>query len=272
MRSLAPDMDPDVVTEIDARLARASVEHHVSIPWAIESGSRAWGFPSPDSDYDGRFLFVRPLADYASPWRHRDVVETPLDATYDVGGWDLIKAVRLVVAGNATVGEWLRSPLVYSGEAGFRDDLLDLVERVADRAAVARHYLHVGRQQWHSSGADDGDDVSLKQLFYALRPAAALHWLSGHDHVSPPMNLHQLLAEAPPDQEVMEAVDQLVAAKRVTREIGRGRVPAPIRRFVTAELDGAEDRFPRSREPRAAAVREDATSTFLLLVDRWGPV
>ncbi len=271
MRSLDPDMDPDVVSEIDARLARVGAQHHVSIPWAIESGSRAWGFPSPHSDDDCRFLFVRPRADYASPWRRRDVIETPLDAVYDIGGWDLIKAVRLAVAGNATVGEWLRSPLVYSGDADFRGDLLDLVERTADRAAVARHYLHVGAQQWRRSGADDGHEVSLKQLFSALRPAATLHWMTGHESSSPPMNLHQLLAEAPPERDVSEAVDQLVAAKRVTREIGKGLVPAPIRRFVTGELHGAEDRFPRFREPRAAAVREDAEATFLRLVDRWAP-
>jgi hypothetical protein len=95
-------MDPAVVAEVDRRLTSVSFEHGIRIPWAIESGSRAWGFPSPDSDYDCRFLFVRPPADYLDPWPPRDVVETPLDAVFDV---------RLAVAGNAT-GAALRGALV----------------------------------------------------------------------------------------------------------------------------------------------------------------
>ncbi len=86
MRHLDPDMDRDVVAEIDRRLARVAASEHVTIPWAIESGSRAWGFPSPDSDDDCRFLYVRSLERYASPWPVRDLVETPVDAVFDVGG------------------------------------------------------------------------------------------------------------------------------------------------------------------------------------------
>lgn len=127
MRCVPDDFDPAVVAAIDARLADVAVEQGVRIPWAIESGSRAWGFASPDSDYDCRFFFVRPLSAYTALWPPRDVIETPLDGLLDVNGWDLGKAVRLATAGNATVGEWLRSPHVYDGDAAFRDALLDLV-------------------------------------------------------------------------------------------------------------------------------------------------
>lgn len=263
-------MDPAVVAEVDRRLVGVATEHGVVVPWAIESGSRAWGFPSPDSDYDCRFLFVRPLTAYASPWRARDVIETPLDAVYDVNGWDLLKAVRLATAGNATVGEWLRSPLVYSGDEAFRDTLLALVDRVADRSALARHYLHVGRQQWARSGAEGGDEVSLKQVFYALRPAATLHWMAAHDGASPPMNLQELLAQAPPSSDLVHCVDELVEQKSRTREIGRGRVPAPIRSFVEAALRQDDPPFDASAGPRPDAVRADAEATFLELVTRWG--
>jgi len=104
MRSVPDSLDPTVVAEIDARLGSLGV----AIPWAIESGSRAWGFPSPDSDYDCRFIFVRSASDYLSLWPKRDVIETPLDEIFDVNGWDLIKAVRLLVQGNAVVAEWLQ--------------------------------------------------------------------------------------------------------------------------------------------------------------------
>jgi hypothetical protein len=101
-RAVPSSLDTTVVAEIDRRLSAASAEHGVRIPWAIESGSRAWGFPSPDSDYDCRFLFIRPREQYLSLWPARDVIETPLDNTYDVNGWDLAKTVKLVVKGNAT--------------------------------------------------------------------------------------------------------------------------------------------------------------------------
>jgi hypothetical protein len=82
------------------------------MPLAIESGSRAWGFPSPDSDYDCRFIFVRPIEDYLSPWQRRDVIETPLEGDFDVNGWELGKAIRLLAKGNAVIIEWLMSPIV----------------------------------------------------------------------------------------------------------------------------------------------------------------
>lgn len=264
-------MDPTVIAAIDGRLAGVARDHGVAVPWAIESGSRAWGFPSPDSDYDCRFVFVRPLASYAAPWRERDVIETPLDAVLDVNGWDLVKAVRLAVGGNVTVAEWLCSPLVYAGEPAFRDELLALLEAVADPAAVGRHYLHVGADQWRRSGADGGSEIQLKKVFYAVRPACALYWMSQHDRIPPPMNLLELLAEAPPPADVAEAISELVAAKAVTRELGTGAVPAPIRDFVASQFAAAETRYERVPSADPDGARATATAVFLDLVDRWAP-
>lgn len=269
MRALGEGMDADVVAEIDRRLAALAVEHGVRVPWSIESGSRAWGFPSPDSDYDCRFLFVRPQRDYLDPWPARDVIETPLDAVLDVNGWDLLKAVRLAAAGNATVTEWLRSPIVYDGHAAFRDELLDLVAEVASSAAVVRHYHHPAIGQWERSGAATGHAAKLKGLFYALRPAAALHWISVHRTVVVPMNLTQLLAEAPPDADVADAVGELTALKAATRELGSGPVPEPIRRFVGQWLTAdVESWFGAGTDPGPARAR--AADGFRSLVAAWG--
>lgn len=267
MRSLSPDMDPAVVAEVDRRLAGVATEHGVRVPWAIESGSRAWGFPSPDSDYDCRFLFVRPTDAYLDPWPARDVVETPLDAVFDVNGWDLVKAVRLAVAGNATVGEWLRSPIVYDGDTAFRDELLDLVERVAAPDALVRHYRHVGAGQWTRSGAATGADCRLKGVFYALRPAAVLHWITHHGSVHAPMDLPTLLDQAPPAADVLDAVRQLTDRKAVTRELGEGPVPPPVRRFVEQWLD-AEVPTPAGPDPVEA--RRVAADGFRALLRCWG--
>lgn len=271
LRRLAPDFNPAVVAAIDARLDAVAVDHGVELVWAIESGSRAWGFPSPDSDYDCRFVFVRSEADYLSPWRPRDVLETPLDAVLDVNGWDLIKAVQLAVVGNATITEWLRSPLVYRGEPDFRDDLLALCEQVADIDAVRRHYLHVGAAQWRRSGAADGGPARLKGVFYALRPAAALRWLREHGSPTPPMNLIDLMAESPPPPAVRDAVDRLIQDKAATRELGQGAVPEPIRDFVQAEFGLAESVRATSQSDRRSRHRELAAAAFIDLVRRWAP-
>jgi predicted nucleotidyltransferase len=154
-------------------LERVRADHGVAIPLAIESGSRAWGFPSPDSDYDCRFLFVRSERDYLSLWRKRDVIEMPVDRVLDVNGWDIGKALKLLLKGNAVIIEWLTSPITYRTDPQFRDEFLELVRAVADRALIARHYLHLGERQRRTYFRDT-KSVPQKKVFYALRPAAAL--------------------------------------------------------------------------------------------------
>ncbi|HEY8588896.1 MAG TPA: nucleotidyltransferase domain-containing protein [Naasia sp.] len=253
MRAIPDELDPDVVATIDARLAAVAAEHRVQVAWAIESGSRAWGFPSPDSDYDCRFIFVRPASDHLSLWAPRDVIETPLDKVYDVNGWDLAKALRLIVKGNATALEWLRSPIVYSGDEGFRDRMLAFADEVVERDRIARHYLHVGRKQQAGKG-------SLKRFFYALRPAAALRWLADHPHQAvPPMDLPTLLAESSAGAEVRAATTELIALKSVTRELGDGTPPDVLVRFVHDELDDAEryEKETQAEDPDGARARAD---------------
>lgn len=256
MRAVPSSLDPVVVAEIDRRLASVEDEHRVRIPWAIESGSRAWGFPSPDSDYDCRFLFIRPRESYLSLWPERDVIETPLDETFDVNGWDLAKTVALIVKGNATAVEWLNSPIIYTGDAAFRDRLLVLAEAAVERGAVGRHYLHVARQQ--RTGA-----VTLKQFFYALRPAAALRWLATHpEAVVPPMDLPRLLDEGDVGDDVREATRELIAQKARTRELGTGAPPDVLDRFVRAQLEAAEHSEDAPSQRDVAAVRRIADEYF----------
>ncbi|MDQ1085230.1 MULTISPECIES: nucleotidyltransferase domain-containing protein [Microbacterium] len=256
MRAVPSSLDPAVVAEIDRRLVSIEAEHRVRVPWAIESGSRAWGFPSPDSDYDCRFLFVRRAESYLSLWPERDVIETPLDKTFDVNGWDLAKTVRLIVKGNATAIEWLNSPIVYTGDGGFRDRLLALAECVVERGAIGRHYLHVTRQQ--RAGA-----ATLKRFFYALRPAAALRWLETHpDAVVPPMDLPRLLDEGDVGHDVATAAHELIAVKARTRELGAGEPPVVLDRFVSTQLAAAEHFEHMPHEKDAARVRDIADDYF----------
>jgi predicted nucleotidyltransferase len=273
VRAVPDSLEPSVVAQVDDRLDGVERDHGVRIAWAVESGSRAWGFPSPDSDYDARFLYVRPLEDYLSPWRPRDVIETPLDAVLDVNGWDLVKAVQLAVRGNATVSEWLSSPIVYRGDPSFRDGLAGLVAEVSDRRAVGRHYAHVGLLQWSRHGLGD-DEVSLKGLLYAVRAAVAATWLLERpEAVVPPMDLPSLLAGVNLAPAVRSAVEDLVRVKAVTREVGRVAPADHLVQSVRAMLDSAESAFaPADGDGGDVdARRRRAAAGFRSLVEGFAP-
>lgn len=259
LRAIPASMDPTVVGSIDDELDRVAREHRVSVRLAIESGSRAWGFPSPDSDYDCRFVYVASLDTYLSPWRTRDVIETPLTGLLDVNGWDLAKALRLLVAGNAVLIEWLMSPIVYRGDPAFRDELRELADDVADRNRVARHYLHLGGKQWELLGRNR----SLKKVFYALRPAMALRWLRQHpDATVAPMHLPTLMDQCELPADLVAAVAELTELKSRTREMGSGTVPLPIESFIVDEFNCAADAFPKTREPDLARAQARTAEFF----------
>lgn len=255
LRALPAAFDAEVVRGIDDRLAGCEAEHGVRILLAVESGSRAWGFPSPDSDYDCRFLYVRPLADYVTPWPRRDVIETPLDAVYDVNGWDLIKALKLMFNGNAVVAEWLTSPVVYRGDADFRERLLVLARRIGRRDVAMHHYLHLGEGQLQRSF--EAGRGPLKRLFYAVRPAMALRWLRLRpDGSVPPMHLPTLVAEAAPGSAVAAEIARLTSLKSTTGELGEGPLPPVLADFMAAEFAAARAAVPMKPEADPALTRE----------------
>jgi predicted nucleotidyltransferase len=240
LRAVPATFDPAVVRAIDQRLADATVAEDVVIPLAIESGSRAWGFPSPDSDYDCRFVFIRPAEQYLSLWPRRDVIETPLDSVLDVNGWELRKALKLLLKGNAVIIEWLTSPVIYQADAQFRDSFLALARRLANPNLIARHYLHLGLRQRRTYFGDP-DQLALKKLFYAIRPAAALRWLQAHPgNAAPPMHFPTLMDECAPPPGLRAVVDDLMAKKAITHELGTGPIPREILAFIDAEFAKAE--------------------------------
>lgn len=259
LRAVPTSMDPLTVAAIDAELDRIEHSYRVRIPLAIESGSRAWGFPSPDSDYDCRFVYVASMDDYLTPWRRRDVIETPLTGLLDVNGWDLAKALRLLVAGNAVLIEWLMSPIVYRGDDRFREDLRALAVEVADRNRVARHYLHLGVKQWAAARRNG----SLKKVFYGLRPALALRWLREHPGAAvAPMHVPTLMDGCDLPAELTSAVSELTALKSRTREMGSGTVPTPIASFIDTEFAVAADLFPRTANRDLARLERRTTEFF----------
>jgi predicted nucleotidyltransferase len=268
LRHVPASFAPEVVAEIDRRLDETCTAHGVFIPLAIESGSRAWGFPSPDSDYDCRFVYVRRLEQHLSPWPSRDVIETPLDQVFDVNGWDLGKALKLLLRGNAVIIEWLRSPITYRGHAWFREEMLAFSGRFADRDLIARHYLHLGERQRRVYFADE-QAVAQKKIFYALRPAATLRWLRLHpDAAIAPMNFPALLNECDPPGVVAELCEGLLRRKAISHELGTEPLPPAIARFIDEEFALARGVFERPAEPPPAEAREEAERLYRRVIQR----
>ena len=269
LRAIPPEMALDAVAQVDALIEAVRLAHGVHIPWAIESGSWAWGFPSPDSDYDGRFIYVRPAIEALNIWPRRDVIEMPLEGEMDVNGWDLSKALRLLLKGNAVVVEWLQSPIIYDGQDWFRDEMLAFAARWMDRERVASHYLHLSQRQRSVYLAGDAD-VALKKVFYALRPAVALRWLRLHpDQALPPMHFPTLMAESAPSSDVTEIVEELITLKARTREMGSGPMPASLLHFIDQELGQAKREEPPIRvlHPEAANAANDLYRSMTLRLD-----
>jgi uncharacterized protein len=269
LRTIPDTMDAAAAGRIDAQLAAIAREHGVAIPLAIESGSRAWGFPSPDSDYDCRFVYVRPLDHYLSPWQLRDVIETPAGDELDVNGWDLAKAVRLLAGGNAVIVEWLMSPVIYRAEARFREEFLELAQQIADRHPIARHYLHLG-ERFHDECLSAAGLVPRKKILYALRPAVALRWLRLHGGAIPPMHFPTLLSECAPPPGLADAAEGLIARKALAGERDGEPVPEPIAAFIASELEAAGEAFPRRSPAESEKARREAEAFFRATVRRLG--
>lgn len=259
---LPPDMEAGAVAEIQNILDRLAVENGVAIPLAIESGSRAWGFPSPDSDYDCRFVYLRPPAETFTLFPRRDVIEHPLSSLIDIGGWELSKALRLLIRGNAVIIEWLTSSFAYRDNPEFRAAFLDLATEIAERNLVARHYFHLAEGQGARFLDESGSEVALKKLLYVLRPLMALRWLSARpDAAVAPMNFGLLMDGVDLHADIRHDINDLLARKRTTRELGTGKIPGSIREFISSTFRDMEG-FREAPAERDKAASERAADDF----------
>lgn len=241
---------PEAIGHALDALAR---EERVAILFAVESGSRAWDFASPDSDWDVRFVYARPTRWHLSLEPGRDTLERMLPGDLDLAGWDARKALLLLLGGNAVLREWLRSPILYRADPEMLRAFRDLAAAVSARPASVHHYRNLMRRQWERELCE-GAEVKLKRYLYAVRPALALRWMAQHPEGDPPMALPELLEQTAIPDEARNALGRLLAAKRVASEVGTGpRIPA-LDRLIEGELAaGAGGAAPRDPAWKDAA-------------------
>lgn len=228
--------------EILARLSRIEDVEHVHIFYACESGSRAWGFPSADSDYDVRFLYLRPRDWYLSidVEEKRDVIERPITDDYDLSGWDLRKALKLLRKSNPPLLEWLTSPTVYRQNRAIADRLKGLVPEFYSPIACARHYLHMAQGNYREYLK--GEQVRVKKYFYVLRPLLAIRWIEQESDVMP-MEFGSLVERSALSSELRQSIAELLEKKKAGQELDSGPRIEIISDFIEGELRRIESRL-----------------------------
>jgi len=229
--------------EIKARLAEIEQVEVVRILYACESGSRAWGFPSADSDYDVRFIYAHPPEWYLSLETRRDVIERPLDGDLDISGWDIRKALNLFRRSNPPLLEWLQSPVVYWSVPGFAERLRGLMGTYYAPCSCMHHYLQMARGNFREFLK--GERVRTKKYFYVLRPVLACLWLEqGRGPV--PTEFQTLVDALVPSGLLRDTINELLANKRDGCELdGAPRIPV-LNDFLEAQLARFEQSIQQS--------------------------
>ncbi|GAB2965651.1 nucleotidyltransferase domain-containing protein [Hymenobacter coalescens] len=246
-------------TRIVAELQRLEATHEVRVLYACEAGSRAWGFPSPDSDFDVRFIYVRPAAAYLTLEEGPDTLNFPVDDELDLAGWDLRKALKLLRGSNAALLEWLQSPVVYHEALDFRAAAQPLLPACFQPLAALHHYLGLVRR-----GVEDDlphSEIRLKRLFYALRSALAARWIRTRAAV-PPMELVPLRTLLPAD--LQDSVTELLHRKADANEKTVVPRPAALAAFIQAEYEAGQ----AARAVLPSARRPDPTPVLDALFQR----
>lgn len=221
----------DIKSEIDQKLNEIEEKEGVRVLHAVESGSRAWGFASPDSDYDVRFVYARPQEDYLRIDDVRDVIEWQLDEVLDINGWDLKKALRQFAKGNATLFEWSGSPIVYRTTDEW-NRIREVSERYFSEKSAVYHYYGTANSTYQ--GYLQGDTVRYKKYFYALRPLLAAQYIEKY-HVAPPVLFDDLL-KLDMSSELRDAIDELLEIKKHTTEKDENPQMPVIRDFIESEV------------------------------------
>ncbi len=223
--------ETEIRANIQAELDEIERTQGVKILHCIESGSRAWGFASPDSDYDVRFIYVRQPADYLRLEQTRDVIEWKLNDVYDINGWDVQKALRLLHSSNPTLFEWSNSPVIYRTTPEW-----DKVRAIENAFFLSKsgmyHYLHMAKTNYREYLRTE--EVRLKKYFYVLRPLLACQWILDK-HLPPPMAFAEL-AEAELAPELRPIIETLLQRKMQTPELGMGKRIPELNAYMEQQL------------------------------------
>jgi uncharacterized protein len=223
--------------QIHYHLQRFAQENGFRILYACETGSRGWGFASPDSDFDIRFIYVFPQERYLQLREPQEQISTIFEDSgevLDFNGWELRKTLRLLSGANASPYEWLQSPIIYDNIDNFRSSLWDIAGLYHSPRSAIHHYLGICHNSLKSG--IEGDSINIKKYFYVLRPLLAAKWAADRRTV-PHMQFAPLLAQIPADTAFRKAVAQLWMEKERAPEGAMTPLVPAIQDFISTEME-----------------------------------
>lgn len=235
-------------TKIQNELRRIERERRVRVLYAAESGSRAWGFASRDSDYDVRFIYAH--EDGVAEGQGQEVIEEHVDNQIDICGWNLARTMALLKASNPSLLGWMKSPVVYEAEPGFALTLGSLAAESFSRERAFQHYLQAAKA--NAAGYLQGDMVLLKKYLYVLRMLLACRWIERRNGAVP-MKFDTLVDELIDEPLLRIHIGVLVARKRAGEEAAKAQRVPVVSRFIEKEIV----RFERGERPQVVA-QEDS--------------
>lgn len=221
---------------IKSKLEEIEKRENIKILHCVESGSRAWGFASPDSDYDVRFIYVRPKEFYLRLDKTRDVIEWQLDDTLDINGWDISKALSLLYKSNPTLFEWNSSPIVYKTTKEW-ESIATIINKYFVAKSGLYHYLSTAKSNYREYLK--GEIVRLKKYFYVLRPMLACEWILAEG--TPPPMLFSTLMEKYLDASIRTDVLKLLDLKMNKTEIAEGKRFDKVNEYIESKIDTIEE-------------------------------
>ena len=233
-------IDDNVRKEISRRIANAEKEHNIKVLYAIESGSRAWGFASPNSDYDVRFIYIHEKNYYLSINLEdkRDVIEYEIIDEIDINGWDIKKALKLLLKSNPSLIEWLNSPIVYVKDNVFFEKMHNLLNKVCNTKRGIYHYRSMALTNFYKNLR--AEIVPLKKYFYVLRPLLAIQWIEKFNEI-PPIEFNKLCKLLPTNSLVLKEINLLLEQKKVSQEKQLIEPNEVLNKFITDEFERLTD-------------------------------
>lgn len=258
----------EIYQSIMGQLRAIESEENVRILYACESGSRAWGFPSKDSDYDVRFLYVRRPEAYLSIFERRDVIERPISDMLDINGWDLKKGLNLFRKSNPPLLEWLESPIRYEENYSVAQNIRALSPLGFSPKSCIYHYLNMARGNYRDYL--QGSEVKIKKYFYVLRPLLACAWIERYNEV-PPLDFSVLVQDLiPQNSELRETVQNLLSRKMAGDELNLELRLDVINAYLEQQIAHYENTAPHFEQGRGVADDNLDDLFRAALIEVWG--
>lgn len=226
--------------KIKVYLSNLEQEKGITILLACETGSRAWGFPSPDSDYDVRVIYKHDKNWYLSLVEEKDSIELFLEnKDIDISGWDIRKSLRLLWKSNPPLLERIQSPIVYKADDDFLKEMHVVAQEVYSRIATIHHYLSMAKKIFEEiSGSET---YKLKKFFYALRTTVACLWILEREDM-PPIEFGKMLDQLDLPENLVLRIKELIVLKSTISEGYLHKGEAELMTFMRSSIQQADDR------------------------------